>query len=108
MYIISHCNDQIEKDNFADEVSFWGGFTGRSSDYRIIQYPCPKASTLAFRRLAGPSLWIRLPSKPRCSVFSINRRVLKNLRADNRVECLGRGQNAQWRKTNDWQLGNTK
>jgi Fic family protein len=36
------------------------------------------------------------------------RRVLKNLRAENRVECLGRGQNAQWRKTGKWQMGNTK
>ena len=36
------------------------------------------------------------------------RRVLKNLRAENGVECLGRGQNAQWRKTSKWQLGNTK
>lgn len=30
------------------------------------------------------------------------RRVLKNLRAARRVECLGRGQNAQWRKTSLW------
>ena len=27
------------------------------------------------------------------------RRVLKNLRAQDCVECLGRDQNAQWRKT---------
>ena len=24
------------------------------------------------------------------------------------VECLGRGQNAQWRKTDKWKLGNTQ
>jgi hypothetical protein len=25
--------------------------------------------------------------------------------AENRMECLGRGQNAQWRKTSKWQWG---
>jgi hypothetical protein len=36
------------------------------------------------------------------------RRVLKNLRSENRVECLGRGQSARWRKTGKWELGNTE
>jgi hypothetical protein len=36
------------------------------------------------------------------------RRVLKNLRARKQVECLGRGQNAQWRRTDKWELGNTQ
>lgn len=27
---------------------------------------------------------------------------------ENRVECLGRGQSARWRKTGKWQLGNTE
>jgi Fic family protein len=44
---------------------------------------------------------------PNVSVDMI-RRVLKDLRAKNQVECLGRGQNAQWRKTSKWQLGNTQ
>jgi Fic family protein len=44
---------------------------------------------------------------PNVSVDMI-RRVLKNLRTENRVECLGRGQNAQWRKTAKWQLGSTQ
>ncbi len=35
------------------------------------------------------------------------RKVLKNLREKNQVECIGRGQNAQWRKTRQWELGNT-
>lgn len=35
------------------------------------------------------------------------RRVLKDLRSAGRVECLGRGQNAEWRKTDKWELGNT-
>ena len=43
---------------------------------------------------------------PNVSVDMI-RRVLKNLRAKNQVECIGRGQNAQWRKTRHWELGNT-
>jgi Fic family protein len=44
---------------------------------------------------------------PNVSVDMI-RRVLKNLRAENRVECLGRGQTARWRKTSGWELGNTR
>ena len=35
------------------------------------------------------------------------RRVLKELRDAGRVECLGRGQSAQWRRTTQRQLGNT-
>lgn len=43
---------------------------------------------------------------PNVSIDMI-RRVLKNLRAKNQVECLGRGQNAQWQKTAQWhELGN--
>ena len=41
---------------------------------------------------------------PSVSVDMI-RRVLKNLRANDQVECLGRGQNAQWRKTKRWTIG---
>jgi len=45
----------------------------------------------------------------RCPNVSLDmiRRVLKNLRTKDQVECLGRGQNAQWQKTIKWQLGNT-
>jgi len=35
------------------------------------------------------------------------RRVLKDLRSLGRVECLGRGQHAEWRKSDKWELGNT-
>jgi len=35
------------------------------------------------------------------------RRVLKNLRAEGKVECLGRGQHAQWRRLTD-ELGSTQ
>ncbi len=34
------------------------------------------------------------------------RRVLKELRASAQVECLGRGQAAEWRKTKKWEMGN--
>ena len=34
------------------------------------------------------------------------RRVLKDLRAAGRVECVGRGQGAKWRKTEGWESGN--
>jgi len=55
----------------------------------------------------GPFRVAELQNKcPNVSVDMI-RRVLKNLRAKNQVECIGRGQNAQWRKTRNWELGNT-
>jgi Fic family protein len=44
---------------------------------------------------------------PNVSVDMV-RRVLKNLRARNKIECLGRGQNARWQKTAKWQLGNAE
>ncbi len=44
-----------------------------------------------------------------CSGVSVDmiRRVLKNLRVKKQVECLGRGQTAQWRKAKKWELGST-
>ena len=36
------------------------------------------------------------------------RRVLRNLKAQVDVECLGRGQSARWQKTAKWQLGNVE
>ena len=36
------------------------------------------------------------------------RQVLKTLRKARRVECLGRGQNAEWRRTGRWELGITQ
>ncbi|MBI5897111.1 MAG: Fic family protein [Desulfobacterales bacterium] len=44
---------------------------------------------------------------PNVSVDMI-RRVLKELRTKNRVECLGRGQSARWRKTSEWEMGNAQ
>jgi Fic family protein len=34
------------------------------------------------------------------------RSVLKRLQAEGKVKCLGRGQQAEWRKTDRWELGN--
>jgi fido (protein-threonine AMPylation protein) len=33
------------------------------------------------------------------------RRLLKRLRASDRIQCLGRGQNAEWKKTRKWGIG---
>jgi hypothetical protein len=44
---------------------------------------------------------------PNVSVDMI-RRILKNLRAKDQVECLGRGQKARWQKTAKWELGNVE
>jgi hypothetical protein len=62
----------------------------------------------AIEKFPGPFRVAELQDKcPNVSVDMI-RRVLKTLRAKKRVECLGRGQDARWKKTNQWQLGNTE
>jgi Fic family protein len=61
----------------------------------------------AIRRTAGPFHVADLQRA--CPGVSIDwiRRVLKDLRAKGLVECLGRGQQAQWRKSGKWELGST-
>lgn len=62
----------------------------------------------AIDRALGPFSIAELQTAcPNVSVDMI-RRVLKKLRVANQVECLGRGQNAQWRKVGKWELGNMK
>lgn len=60
----------------------------------------------AIDSILGPFSVAELQNKcPNVSVDMI-RRVLKTLRVKDQVECLGRGQNARWQKTADWELGN--
>jgi len=80
---------------------------------RLGQLQSPKGEKTGFviqaiGRTLGPFHIAELQKE--CPYVSVDmiRRVLKNLREKNKVECLGRGQNAQWRKTSKWQLGNTQ
>ena len=84
----------------------------REFEQRLGQLQSPKGEKTglvlhAIDRALGSFSVAELQNK--CPTVSVDmiRRVLKNLRAEDRVECLGRGQNAQWRKTGRWQLGNT-
>jgi hypothetical protein len=62
----------------------------------------------SIERASGPFSVAELQNRcPNVSMDMI-RRVLKNLRAKDQIECLGRGQNALWQKTAKWQLGNTE
>jgi Fic family protein len=85
----------------------------REFEQRLGQVKTPKGEKTslilrAIDRRAGAFRITELQNEcPSVSVDMI-RRVLKNLRAQNQVECLGRGQNAQWRKTSKWHLGNTQ
>ena len=75
----------------------------REFEERVGQIKSPRGAktelvTMAVERTADP---FRISDLQReCPGVSVDmiRRVLKTLRADGRVECLGRGQNAQWRK----------
>jgi len=63
---------------------------------------------LAIDRMPGPFRVAELQREcPNISVDTI-RKVLKDLRSKKQVECLGRGQSAQWRKTKNWELGTTQ
>jgi len=85
----------------------------REFEQRLGQLKTPKGEKTRFilraiDRTAGAFRITELQKEcPNVSVDMI-RRVLKNLRAQNQVECLGRGQNARWRKTSKWQSGNTQ
>jgi len=61
----------------------------------------------AIERAVGP---FRIADIQReCSGVGIDliRQAFKSLRTAGQVECLGRGQQAKWRKTDQWELGNT-
>ena len=83
----------------------------REFEERLGQLQSPKGEKTglvlhAIGRALGPFRIAELQHEcPNVGVDMI-RRVLKNLRTRKQVECLGRGQNAQWRKTKNWQLGN--
>lgn len=77
----------------------------------LMKSPRGEKTRLVLRavdRLPGPFCIADLRREcPNVSVDMI-RKVLKDLRSKKQVECLGRGQSAQWRKTEKWQLGNTQ
>jgi len=84
----------------------------REFEERVGQTASPKGAktelvTSAVSRATGP---FRVADIQRdCPGVSVDliRGVLKNLRAAGQLECLGRGRNAEWRKTRRWKLGNT-
>ncbi|WP_435548647.1 Fic family protein [Desulfobacterium sp. N47] len=81
-------------------------------EQRLGEFQSPKGEKTglvvqAIEKTVGPFSIAELQNAcPNVSVDMI-RLILKKLRAKNQVECLGRGQNARWEKTNKWQLGNT-
>jgi len=85
----------------------------REFEQRLGQLQSPKGEKTslvlqAIDRTLGPFSVAELQNScPNVSVDMV-RRVLKNLKAKKQIECLGRGQNAQWQKTAKWQLGNVE
>ncbi len=84
----------------------------REFEQRLGQVPTPKGekTSLILQAIEKGAGAFRIADiRNECPNVSVDmiRRVLKNLRAEKQVECLGRGQNAQWRKTSKWQLGST-
>jgi Fic family protein len=84
----------------------------REFEERVGQTASPKGAKTelirgAIGRTSGPFRVADIHREcPGVSVDMI-RQVLKRLRSSKQVECLGRGQSAQWRKTSRWEMGNT-
>jgi fido (protein-threonine AMPylation protein) len=85
----------------------------REFEERVGQTASPKGAktalvTSVIVRVAGP---FRVADIQReCPGVSVDliRQVLKKLRSAGQVKCLGRGQNAEWQKTNKWEMGSTQ
>jgi Fic family protein len=76
-----------------------------------LQSPRGEKTSLVLRSIdRAPGSFSVAELQDKCPNVSMDmiRRVLKNLRTKNQIECLGRGQNALWQKTAKWQLGNTE
>src|SRR5262249_18627315 len=70
---------------------------------RLGQIQSPKGAktelvTESIKRLGDPFRIADIQKAAPSVSLDMIRRVLKNLRGAGRVECLGRGQNAQWQK----------
>ncbi len=83
----------------------------REFEERVGQTVSPKGAKTerimgAITRASGPFRVADIQGE--CPGVSLDmiRKVLKKLKSSNQVECLGRGQNAQWRKTGKWVIPN--
>ena len=80
----------------------------REFEERVGQTATPRgAKTELIRAFVGrSSSAFRISAIQRaCPGVSLDliRRTLKNLRSSGKVECLGRGQSAEWQKTGKWE-----
>jgi Fic family protein len=84
----------------------------RELEERVGQTVSPKGEKMelvrrAIERTTGP---FRIADIQRtCPGVSVDliRQVLKRFRSSGQVECMGRGQHAEWRRTDKWEMGNT-
>lgn len=71
-----------------------------------IKAPHGEKTELIIRAISNAGGVFRVADiRRQCPAVSVDliRRVLKNLRSKGQVECLGKGQNAGWQKTANWQ-----
>ncbi|MFB0515307.1 MAG: Fic family protein [Candidatus Neomarinimicrobiota bacterium] len=85
----------------------------REFEVRLGQLGTPRGEKTALvlraiDRAPGPFRIAELQNECPNVSMDLIRRVLKKLRAENQLECLSRGQKAQWRKTKNWKLDNTQ
>ncbi len=83
----------------------------REFEERVGQIASPRGAkselvVAAIGRASGPFRVADLQRGCPGVGLDLIRSVLKKLRAEGKVECLGRGQSAQWKKRSEWELGN--
>lgn len=79
----------------------------REFEERVGQTVSPKGAkteliTGVIARTSGPFRVADIQKEAPGVSLDMIRQVLKNLRSSKQVECLGRGQSAQWQKTAQW------
>lgn len=82
----------------------------REFEERVGQAASPRGAktelvVAAIERAIGPFRVADLQRSCPGVGLDLIRSVLKKLRAEGKVECLGRGQAARWQKRGEWQLG---
>ncbi len=81
----------------------------REFEERVGQFTSPKGAKteLIMSAINGAIGLFRIADiQKQCPGVSVDmiRRVMKTLQASGIIKCLGRGQNAQWQKTEKWQI----
>jgi len=109
----SWCDGRHDPWHYVNFILFIIKSAYREFEERIekLQSPRGEKTRLVLHAIAGMPGTFRIAElMNQCPNVGVDmvRSILKNMRKEGRVECLGRGQSAQWRRTGEWELSNTQ